>query len=517
MMREMPSTNADSPQGASEDPVEVIVMESNEDSNVEPSAVQTIDSGWDAGASELRPVGMTRSEFSLAGEELVSPNAAIEISSTAPPQPSELIGRLPEKLSWPFWLIDRCTSFLESLLGLAVLVGALAVAVTFPLTQFIAFGYLIEMQGRIAEKGRMRDAFVGLQKASRFGRLLLGTLICWAPVFYVNSLKYGAFIIDPEGSRFQILQVVQIILMAFIVPHIVAAWFCGGRLRHFLWPMVAPWQFSVWVFQLLLAKTPIRTLLDATIGKVSPRFVADLCRVKMLTEWFLPAILWKHLISGTLYTSARDGVWDFLVALRLPTLFWLGVRAFAGTIAWLFVPILLLVGGTTLPEGPALAAGFFGILALAFVSMYLPFLQVHFGVKKKLYAMFDWWEVRSLFAKAPLLHWLGLFLLLAFSLPAYLLKIEVIERELLPILGIVFISLSLPARILVAWAYGRAQLRTRKSWFIYRWPLRLAVIPVVLAFATFVSLSRFTSWGGAAGLFELHAFLVPTPFFWIGS
>jgi len=75
------------------------------------------------------------------------------------------------------------------------------------------------------------------------------------------------------------------------------------------------------------------------ITSLWPAFAEDLYNTKRLSEWFPPAILAAGILRGRMYSQARDAVWDFAVSLRLPQYFWLGLRGFAGALAWLPRPI----------------------------------------------------------------------------------------------------------------------------------------------------------------------------------
>jgi hypothetical protein len=41
---------------------------------------------------------------------------------------------------------------------------------------------------------------------------------------------------------------------------------------------------------------------------------------------------------------------------------------------------------------------------------------------------------------------------------------------------------------------------------------RLAIIPAAAFYVLVVFLAQYTSWGGAASLYDQHAFLLPVPF-----
>ncbi|MGL4464471.1 MAG: hypothetical protein ACRC1K_20155, partial [Planctomycetia bacterium] len=97
-------------------------------------------------------------------------------------------------------------------------------------------------------------------------------------------------------------------------------------------------------------------------------------------------------------------------------------------------------------------------------------------------------------------------------IPLYLLKVEEVPRDAVWMLALVFVATALPLKIVTGWAYRLADRRDRQARWWLRWPCRLATLPVALLYAYFVFLSQYTSWRGAAGLFDHHAFLIPAPF-----
>jgi hypothetical protein len=149
---------------------------------------------------------------------------------------------------------------------------------------------------------------------------------------------------------------------------------------------------------------------------------------------------------------------------------------------------------------------------MAFVLIYLPFLQTHFACQNRFTAMFEWSAVRQQFRRAPIAYWLALTITLLFALPLYLLKIEPPPRELWWTLTIFFILFIYPARLLTGWAVGRAMHHEKPRHFVFRWMSRLAAIPVVLAYLFILFFTQYTSYLGPASLLEQHAFLLPVPF-----
>ncbi|HWB13560.1 MAG TPA: DUF4013 domain-containing protein [Pirellulales bacterium] len=343
------------------------------------------------------------------------------------------------------------------LFGAAALVVGLSFLSTYPLLQMLSLGYLLEVSGRIARTGRLRDGFVGVRKASRLGSIAFGTWAVLLPLRFVSSVATSARLIDPGSRAARGWSVALVVLTVLAVAHIVGACWRGGRLRHFVWPR------------------PVRLV--------------------------------KSIFRRGAYAKARDAVWSFLVGLRLPYYFWLGVRGFAGGLIWLFVPISLIAAGQRVPP-----LGFLGAVALMWVVFYLPFLQARFAAQNRFRAHFELREVRRLFRKAPVMFLLSLLCTLLFAIPLYLLKVEIVPREAAWLPSLVFVTFIFPARLLTGWSCGRAMRRPKNRNFFLRQAARLAMLPIVAFYVLIVFLTQFTSWHGVASLYEQHAFLVPVPF-----
>ena len=361
------------------------------------------------------------------------------------------------------WAWDSFCSAAEWCFGLASMVAILAVLATVPLLQFLSLGYLLECSGRIAKSGRIRDGFVGLRKAARVGSIWLGTWLCLWPARLVAGLAYDAHLVSPGSVQARGWRAAVVMITVLTVAHIVWAWMRGGKLRHFVWPA--------------------------------------------------PVKLIKRLFRGSMYRDARDATWDFAASLRLPHYFWLGLRGFAGGVAWLFIPLLLFAAATLLPEGPGpVLLSFFGGLLLAIVLLYVPFLQTHFAVEQRFVALFDIATVRAQFKRAPIAFWFALLITLLFALPLYLLKIEMVQREVAWIPSLVFVLFIFPARLLAGWAVGRARKREKVRFFLLRWIAWLGELPLVATYVFLIYFTQYLSWYGVWSLFEQHAFLLPVPF-----
>lgn len=347
----------------------------------------------------------------------------------------------------------------EWLFGVITLIVALSVLAATPLLQFLSLGYLLEASGRIARTGRLREGFIGVRRAARAGSIVLGAWLMLLPLRLIASLAQSARIIDPDGQVARRWNTALLIVTALMALHIVAAVSRGGRLRYFFWP-------------------------------------------------FNPVWLVRRLWRGGFYAEARDAVWDFVVRLRLPYYFWLGARGFAGALAWLLLPVTLLAAGS---KAPLLDLP--GVLLLALVLLYVPFLQAHFAAENRFRACFELDAVRAQFKRAPWAFALAFVVTLLFAVPLYLLKIEMVPREAAWLPSLVFIVFMFPARLLTGWALGRARHRpTPRHWF-FRWTGRLSMLPVAAFYVLIVFLTQYISWHGVWSLYEQHAFLLPVPFF----
>lgn len=427
--------------------------------------------------------------------------------------------KLVDERSLPVKCWGRLCSMLDWLFGLACVIGGLAVVATIPIVQFLSLGYLLEVSGRISRTGRIKEGFIGIRQASRVGSIVLGTWLMLLPVRFASTVWQASQLIDPRSPATAGWRIGLLIITVVMIGHIVVSWSCGGKLRHFFWPLLAPIFFATWGLRRIVSSKRLAPLVRPVVGTISKRFLRDLTTVPPLSEWFPPAIILARLRKGGMYAAARDTVWEFAVNMRLHYYFWLGLRGFIGAIVWLFLPVMLILVTTQVsannPEmakGVGVIAGFVGSALLMIVVLYLPFMQAHFAAQNRFVAMFELGTVRRLFRQAPLAFWLALLITVAFAIPLYLLKIEYPPRALLWLPSLLFVIFILPARIITGWALGRAMKHKEPRFFLTRWVARLGTLPVVMIYVLFAYFSQYTSWYGPLSLFEQHAFLPPVPF-----
>ena len=347
----------------------------------------------------------------------------------------------------------------EWLFGVVSLGLGLSMLAALPLAQFLSLGYLLESAGRVARTGRLRDGMIGVRKAARVGGAAAGTWLATVPLWLVRSFALAAETIDPGGPIARGWRIALVVVTALVALHLGSALARGGQLRHLLWPF----------------------------GSV---------------PWLI-----RSLRRGGLYAEARDGLWDFVASLRLPHYFRVGLVGFLGTLGWLLPPSLLIASGARWP-----ILGGLGALLLAVVCTFLPFLQVRYAVEGTARAFVSPRAVRRRFVRAPWAFSFALLVLLAASIPLYLLKIEKIPREAAWLPSLLFVLFLAPARILTGWAYFRSGRRDRPRHWLFRLAGRLAIVPAAALYVLVVFLSQYTSWDGTRTLLEQHAFLLPSPF-----
>jgi hypothetical protein len=378
---------------------------------------------------------------------------AVEISARTAPAPAGILALLGR-------VCHGIASAWEWCFGLVSLLAFLAVLAAIPILQFLSLGYLLEASARVARTGHLRSGLIGVRTAARAGGVVLGIWLMLLPLRLVSSLWLSAQLIEPDGGIARGWYIGLNVLTIFMIVHIALAAAAGGKLRHFLFPFANP---------ILVA-----------LG----------------------------ILRGGFWAKNRDALWNYAASLRLPYYFWLGWRGFWGAFVWLACPVTLLVVGRKLPF-----LGFIGAIALVFVVLYLPFLQLRFAVENRFRAFFEIRAARRLFRRAPLAMFFALFLTLLSAVPLYLLKIEMIPREAAWLPSLVFIVFMLPARLFTGWAFGRAMRRTAPRHWFFRWTSRLSMLGVTVAYVVIVFFSQYAAWSGIFSLYEQHAFLLPVPFF----
>ena len=422
----------------------------------------------------------------------------------------------PAERSWMFRSFGYCGARFEDLLGVLSVIVLLAIVANIPIFQVAALGYLIESMGRVIRKKRLLSALVGFDKARKFGSIFLGIWLIILPMRALAGFWQDAWLIDPESSQTAFLRGLQFVLIPLMMVHIGTCIASGGKLRHFLWPLLAP---ALLVFRFVRSNRVSRWVLDQTIGRLFPVLAADIYNATPLGDWFVPAMMWKKLrynSLGTIFNQSRDHTLDFIYGLRPGYYWWLGGKAFVGTLIWLAIPTLLMASPSGLRQGPAAVIGLAGMVVATPIFFLLPLLQCNFAIDGRFGRFFEIRSVLKNYSRAPIAGALALLVTGLFAVPLFVAKIEEIPSELFWMLSILFVLFTWPAKVFTAWAFGRGywrgQAEERPARFWLRWPLYLTGAGIAFAFALILFLSQYTSWNGARSLFENHAFLLPAPF-----
>jgi len=411
------------------------------------------------------PPGLSSSQPGLAPASHSSQTILLEseasVSSGVSPFARLLESRRAPSLRQPVrflgWLI-------QSLFGIVSLILFLAVVAAIPILNFLALGYLLEAEGRVARSGRLRDGFPLLDVAPRFGSIALGFWLWLLPLRLLADAVYEARWIDPASRATQRLERLLPILTAMVTVHLCLALARGGSLGCFF--------------------RPLKNI-----------------------RW-----LRARLLERSYWSGAEQGIREFVAALRLRHHFSLGVRGFIGAFAWLAMPTLLFAAARKTAGLPILVTLCGGLL-LVLVLGWVPFLQARLAAENRLGAMFEFREVRRLRKSAPLCWLLAVVVTCTLSLPLYLANVVLPPADAMWLVTLIFIVSIYPARLLVGWAYSRAlRRRDHPAGFGWRW---LASGVMLLLLGAYVFLLFFTQFIGEHGklvLFQHHALQLPMPF-----
>ncbi len=353
--------------------------------------------------------------------------------------------------------------FVKTAFGIVSLILMLAVIAAIPVVNFLALGYLLEVEGRVARTGKLRNAFLLLDVAPRFGSIALGIWLWVLPLRGIATMRGDVAFLDPDGNADRLLTAFAPFVAALVATHLCLALARGGSLSCFF--------------------RPIKNI-----------------------RWLM-----KRWHSGDYMAHATAGVQDLLLRLRLRHHFWLGVRGFAGAFIWLAIPTALFAMARP-DNGGTIFLSIVGGVGLVVVFSWLPFLQARFAMTGQWRDMFDRRAIKQLYRKTPLAWFVAIATVYVMALPLYLPKVYLLPSDAMWLVTIVFIVTIYPARVLTGWVVYRATHRETTPWFGWRWLSRTLTVPLL---ALYVFLLFFTPLIGEHGkgvLFEHHALLLPVPF-----
>lgn len=418
--------------------------------------------------------------FDEAPVELIAERDGVDVTSY----------RLPERPSirTPFRLL---VWLVRAAFGIVSLILLLAVIAAVPVVNFLALGYLLEVEARVARTGRFRDAFLLLDVAPRIGSIALGLWLWVLPLRLLASARDDQRVILGDGASGG-LEVLTPIVAVLIATHLCLALARGGSFWAFFHPRLVdgfPLQWlrgRLWVLRL-----PFRFFNPLT-------FLAN------------PFWLLRQLRDGDYMAHATAGVKDFLQRLRLKHHFLLGLKGFVGAFVWLAIPSALLIAGRPNGGGRNLLIGIGGIM-LMFVLSWVPFLQARFAVTGRWKTMFDLRTIRELYRYAPLAWLAAITIVYVLSLPLYLPKVFLLPRDAMWVITMIFIVTIYPARVATGWALHRAAFKTEKPWFGFRWLSRSLLFLLMGLYTFLLFFTPLIAEHGRAAIFEHHSLLLPMP------
>lgn len=359
-----------------------------------------------------------------------------------------------------WWLI-------RTLFSLVSLILLLAIVAAIPILNFIALGYLLEVEARVARSGRLVAAFPLLNQAARLGAIVACIWITLIPLRLISSYAADAMLIDPRSPTTIRLQIMVQFVLVLTTLHILFALSRGGSIGCFVRPV-----------------KNIRWL----IGQVS---------------------------GGNYLKTAGRNVQEFAEKIQLRGLFMQGLRGFIVALAWLFIPTVC-YAALRRPEGLPVVIMVLGAFLLTIALMWAPFLQAQYAATGRFRAGFQLRTIRSLWQSAPVAWTLALIFLYLLALPLYLFKAVALPQDAMWLMTLVFVATIYPTRIFTGWAYGRAvrrrELGIRAPWFV-RALCGTILFPLMGIFVFILFFTQFLGAEGRLVLFAHHALLLPAPFF----
>ncbi len=352
--------------------------------------------------------------------------------------------------------------FLRLAFGIWSLVLLLSLVAAVPLLNLFALGVLLEAEARVARGARFRDAGRTIDFAGRVGEGVLGFWVCLIPLRILSDLLEDARIVRADSHATETLEIAAVVFAGLLSVHLTLACLCGGRFSHFVRPL-------------------------RNIRLVRPR------------------------MRRALFQEAREAWRRVWTRLQVRHHLSLGARGFFGAFVWLLVPTaMFVVPRTSTPLGWCVVV--VGAAATVFVLGWLPFLQVQFAVENRLGAMFALQRTRTLFARRPFLWVVVLGVFYALTTPLYVLKTFLAPPDVRWLMTAMFIVSILPARLVVAWAYGRAERKDTLAHPIVRKICKSGLVAVTGLYVFGMFFLPHIGAQGRLGLFEHHAFLLPFPF-----
>lgn len=389
--------------------------------------------------------------------------AAINATLLEPHEPTDTrpkkIGLIRSVVGGIVWLI-RGTFCLVSLTVI------LAVLTAIPILQLIAFGYLLNVSGRLANGSKLKDSLPHLQQAGQIGLAAIALFLAALPTQALTHLESVANLINQGSEQATQMRTLSIATSILMTAYLLWAWNRGGHLANYFWPQ-------------------------------PKRFLKEGWR-------------WRT------WRTVPDRLWEFTINLQAPKYFWLGLRGAVGTLIWISPSFVIIAAFRNGETGLAGLVGFAALLLLGVGMLYLPMLQAHFAAENRFRALFAVRTIRRDFRRAPWAWFAAMVMCLVITpIPLYLLKIEATPREVMWAPCLLFVAFILPARMATGLALRRARRMPEPIglWKNLSRKLIRIVMPLVIGvYLLFVYVSQYTSWDGLLTWVQQHAILIPVPF-----
>lgn len=410
------------------------------------------------------------------------------------------------------WIV-AATRWLGGVLGIGFILAWLA---TVPIIQFVTLGFFVEVAARIIRTGKLRHGFVGVSQGWSLFKVMLGVGITWLPLLAVSRMRYDAWLIDPAGAAANGWRTAEYIVLGLTILHWIGVGLTGGRLRHFIWPLLVPWYLATGLLKRVLRWSWCRWALERTVGSWFPRTLAAYYQSRRWSDWFVPAVLWRHVKQGTLLTAASDRFWTWVGSVRPWYYGGRGIAAFGGLFIWFVGPTLwLLIATRSANTAGEVIFFLLGLLHLFLSLQYFPLVHCLYCETGRWRSYWQWRVAARRFGCSPFRFCLAATLTAILTFPLWLTRIAMIPYDLWWLLALIYVLLLWPTWMVWGWAWHQAAKRAaqdrKTSWF-WRWswtPVFWALIIVQLFVTT---LSIYTSWDGVFNILLHPTFNLPTPF-----
>ncbi|MGZ0167542.1 MAG: hypothetical protein ACKVII_26770, partial [Planctomycetales bacterium] len=258
------------------------------------------------------------------------------------------------------WILNACV-------GLFSLVALLALTAAIPVVNLLALGYLMEIQKRVIQTGKLRSAFYLLPAARRLVGIVLGVTLWLLPIQILAGAARDSWLLAPGTTGTWLWTAGLAGASMLITAHLLLALACGGGWWRFVRPL------------------------------------SNIRRLRATSK------------SGEYWRDAHEAIFEFAAAFRFPHLFRLGILGYAAVYVWLAVPTLLF----TMLDDPTsrwqIAVFITGCVAMTLTFLWMPLLLAHVAAEGRWRAIIEFKTVRKLAGHTPFCWAIGTAILFATS------------------------------------------------------------------------------------------------------